>query len=178
MNLQYAKANPGKFHELRATATRFDIKSGKFGVYALGAIKDELGNEEDVLFAVKKGDTLVDANTAMKLCIWAVRYDANDGNFKAYFNSTVAKQLQDNPQSPQNEPESTNAPQQGGNDVEIRKCLVCAHIAANIKPLAEDIEYWMEYIKTGKDASLPGNKNDNSPKTDSPSTPDQDGVPF
>lgn len=180
MNLQHAKNNPGKFHELRATATRFDVKNGQYGYYGLGAIKDELGNEEDVLFAVKKGDTLVDANTAMQLCIWAVRYDANDGNYKAYFNSTVAKQLQGSPQSPQKEPESTNAPRQGNNDVEIRKCVTCALLSkrGGEKPLIEDIEYWMKYIETGKDASLPGNKSE-PPKTDgSPPRTDQDGVPF
>lgn len=108
MNLQHAKNNPGKFHEMRATATRFDVKTGKFGTYALGAIKDELGNEEDVLFAVKKGDTLVDAATAKQLCLWAVRYDANDGNYKAYFNSTVAKQLQDTSQNPPQPAQATN----------------------------------------------------------------------
>lgn len=185
MNLQHAKNNPGKFHELRATATRFDVKDGQYGYYGLGAIKDELDNEEDVLFAVKKGDTLVDAATAMQLCIWAVRYDANDGNYKAYFKGTVAKQLQGTPQSPPQPAQATKPPQQDNddyNDVGIRTHLVCAYISKmrpGEKPLIEDIEYWMAYIKTGKDASLPGNKSENPPKTDgSPPRTDQDGVPF
>ncbi len=173
MNLQHAKNNPGKFQTMQGTATKFDIQEGDYGPYALGTLKDNLGNEEKVLFAAKKDESLPDRDTCMNsLGIWGVKYDANTGNFKAYYNGPVAKQLQGSPQSPQNEPESTNPPQQGSNDVEIRKCLVCAYIPICEKPLIENIEYWMEYIKTGKDASLPGNKNDNSPRTD------QDGVPF
>lgn len=157
MNLQHAKNNPGKFHTMRAHAIKFDEKQGDYGPYALGSIKDELGTMENVLFAVKQGETLVDATTAKQLCIWGVKYDANNGKFKAYFNDVVAKQLQGSPQSPQNEPESTNTPGTG-NNVYIRTDLVCAYISSGKKPLAEDIEYWIKYCKTGIDASLPGNK--------------------
>lgn len=66
------------------------------------------------------------------------------------------------PQNPQQAPsqpaQSTNPPQQGNNDVGIRTGLVCAYISSGKKPLAEDIEYWMKYCKTGIDASLPGNR--------------------
>lgn len=164
MNLQHAANNPGKFHEMRAKATKFDVKEGDYGLYALGTLKDELGNEEKVLFAVKKGETLVDAATAKQLCIWGVKYDANTDNFKAYFNSTVAKQLQGQ-QGAQQPAQSTNpqynAPQgekEPGWGIVLRTRVVCAYIASGKEPLAEDVEYWMEYIKTGIDASLPGNK--------------------
>lgn len=65
---------------------------------------------------------------------------------------------QNNQQTPSHPAQATNVPQMGNNDVEIRKCVVCALLARENKPLAENVEYWMEYIKTGVDASLPGNK--------------------
>ena len=108
MNLQHAKNNPGTFQQMRATATKFDVKQGDFGPYALGTLKDELGDEEKVLFAVKKGETLVDACCAMELGIWAIRYDANTGKFKAYYNGSVAKQLQNGQQAPSQPAQSTN----------------------------------------------------------------------
>lgn len=155
MNLQHAANNPGKFHEMRAKATKFDVKEGDYGLYALGTLMDDPdGNEEKMLFAVKKGESLVDANIAMTLCIWRVKYDANTGYFQAYFKSTVAKQLQDSSQSPQNEPESTNS----HNDVVIRTRVVCAYLAGGSRPLIEDVEYWKKYCETGIDASLPGNR--------------------
>ena len=55
----------------------------------------------------------------------------------------------------------TNAPQTGSIDVELRKSVVCAYIAAGAagaQMLVEEIEYWMEYIKTGIDKSLPDNR--------------------
>lgn len=67
---------------------------------------------------------------------------------------------QDSPSTPQNAPQSTNAPQTG-NNIEIRKSVVCAYIAAGAagaQMLVEEIEYWMEYIKTGVDKSLPENR--------------------
>ena len=70
----------------------------------------------------------------------------------------TSRTSQDSPQSPQNDPGATNSPRQGNNDVEIRKCVVCAYISNGTSPLVEDIEYWMEYIKTGIDASLPNNR--------------------
>ncbi len=108
MNLQHAKNNPGKFHEMRAKATKFDVKEGDYGLYALGTLKDELGNEEKVLFAVKKDDILVDASSAMELGIWGVKYDANTGKFKAYYNGSVAKQLQNQQQAPSPPAQATN----------------------------------------------------------------------
>jgi hypothetical protein len=60
-------------------------------------------------------------------------------------------------QSPQKSAQATNT-SQTGNDIEIRTSLVSAYIASGSEPLAESIEYWMKYCKTGIDASLPGNK--------------------
>ena len=85
----------------------------------------------------------------------------------------TASAPQNQQQAPSQAPQSTNPQQQGNNDndVGIRTGLVCAYISNGTKPLAEDIEYWMEYCKTGKDASLPGNVNtehtDGRPATDS-----------
>ena len=184
VNLQHAKANPGKFHEMRATATRFDVKDGQYGWYALGAIKDEPGNEEDVLFAVKKGETLVDANTAMKLCIWAVRYDANDGKYKAYFKGTVAKQLQDTPQSPP-QPANYQQPTPQGkkepvtqNDAYkmVRDNVVCAFIQSGELKLddlstevATAINKWVKFILTNDNPNWVG---------DNPEAPKDDDIPF
>lgn len=64
---------------------------------------------------------------------------------------------QSSPSTPQNRPQSTNAPQTD-NNVEIRRSVVCAYLASGSRPLAEDVEYWIEYIKTGVDASLPDNR--------------------
>lgn len=73
---------------------------------------------------------------------------------------------QSSPQVPPQPAQATNPPRQGNNDVEIRKCLVCAYLI-NLErgesPLIEDIEYWMKYIKTGVDASLPGSVNQDVP---------------
>ena len=163
---------------MRGTATKFDVKDGDYGFYALGTFKDELGSEEKMFFAVKKGDTLVDVATAMQLCLWGIKYDANTDNYKAYFNNLVAKQLQDNPQSPPQSTQATNPPEQGDYDIGIRTALVCAYISGGAHPLIEDVEYWMAYIKTGKDASLPGNVNTEHHTDDNPPQTDQDGIPF
>ena len=96
--------------------------------------------------------------------------------YSGFWSHGAVQGSQDSPQSPQNEPESTNAPQQGNNDVEIRKCLVCAYIPICEKPLIEDIEYWMKYIKTGTDASLPGNKSEHT--NESQANDNNSGVPF
>ena len=61
-------------------------------------------------------------------------------------------------QASQNHPQSPKAPQMGKYDVGIRRSIVCAYLASGSRPLAEDVEYWIEYIKTGVDASLPDNR--------------------
>ncbi len=78
-------------------------------------------------------------------------------------------------QGTQQAAQATNASQVGNNDIEVRRCVVCAYLASGIQPLVEDIEYWIKYIETGIDASLPENTNtgdaDERPATD-------DDVPY
>ncbi len=94
--------------------------------------------------------------------------------YSGFWSHGATKSPQNSHQEPQQPAQSTNAPQQGDNDAEIRKCLVCAYLCTDTKPLVEDIEYWMAYIKTGKDASLPGNKSE--PEGEKPG---QDGdIPY
>ncbi len=64
-----------------------------------------------------------------------------------------------------------------GWDVELRARLVCAYLSNGTKPLTEDIEYWMKYIKTGIDASLPGNRPIENQSEDRRPATDED-VPF
>ncbi len=97
--------------------------------------------------------------------------------YSGFWSHGAVNKPQDSPQSPQSPAQPTNPPQQGNNDVDIRKCIVCAHIAANIKPLVENIEYWMEYIKTGIDASLPENKPTENQSEERRPAGDED-VPF
>ena len=80
--------------------------------------------------------------------------------YSGFWSHGAVQSPQSSPQSPQNAPESINTPQQGSWEIVLRTRVVCAYLASGTKPLVEDIEYWMEYIKTGKDASLPGNKNE------------------
>ncbi len=99
--------------------------------------------------------------------------------YSGFWSHGAVKTSQNTSQSPQNAPESTNPPQPDDWDVVLRTRVVCAYLTSGSRPLVEDVEYWMEYIKTGKDASLPGCKSENPPKTDddSPRT-DQNGVSF
>jgi hypothetical protein len=85
---------------------------------------------------------------------------------------------QDNQQASQNRSQSTKAPQTGNNDVGIRRSVVCAYLASGSRPLAEDVEYWMEYIKTGKDASLPDNRTTENQPEDYRRPAQDDDVPF
>jgi hypothetical protein len=72
---------------------------------------------------------------------------------------------QDTPQSSPQAAQATNASQSAPQDVEIRKCVTCAFLAIGTRPLIENIEYWMKYIETGIDASLPENKSvENQPE--------------
>jgi hypothetical protein len=64
---------------------------------------------------------------------------------------------QNNSQSPQKATQATNSPQPV--DIVLRTRVVCALLTREEKPLVEDIEYWIKYIKTGIDASLPENVN-------------------
>lgn len=79
--------------------------------------------------------------------------------YSGFWSHGAVKTSQDTCQSPPQPAGATKAPQQVNNDVEIRKCVVCAYLASGNRPLAEDVEYWMRFIGTGIDASLPQNVN-------------------
>jgi len=96
--------------------------------------------------------------------------------YSGFWSHGATKGSQNTPQAPQNAPQSTNAPKRGNNDVEIRKWVTCALLTWEKTPLVEDIEYWIKYIKTGVDASLPQNVN---PKYEGDNRQAQDGdVPW
>jgi len=78
--------------------------------------------------------------------------------YSGFWSHGATKGSQSTPQSPQTNAQATNAPRKGSNDIEIRKWVTCAFLTWEKTPLVEDIEYWIEYIKTGVDASLPGEK--------------------
>lgn len=81
--------------------------------------------------------------------------------YSGFWSHGATNSPQNTQQGTQQAAHSTKAPQTGNNDVEIRKCVTCAYLAAGAggaQMLVEEIEYWIEYIKTGIDASLPDNK--------------------
>ena len=173
MNLQHAKNNPGTFQQMRATATKFDVKQGDYGPYALGTLRDEMGNEEKVLFAVKQDETLVDACCAKELGIWGVKYDANTGKFKAYYNGSVAKQLQNQQQAPQNTPQSPQPPAQRPNvpqtqdtkpvREDIRLSVLCAMLQGGIEVDYPEVLRHTAFVISGKDDSAPVDNSNANP---------------
>lgn len=186
MNLQHAKNNPGKFHKVRATATKFDVKQGDYGEYALGILRDEMGNEEKVLFAVKEGNILPNISSAQQLGIWGIRYDANTDNFKAYYNGAVTKQPQGQ-QASQTASESTKPPRTQSNapawqalDRElVQKDVICALLASRKRPEPNEVKIWVDYIMDGvhPDSKPQSQANPNYVGDDPPQT-DEDGIPF
>lgn len=79
--------------------------------------------------------------------------------YSGFWTHGATKTSQDSQQALSQPAGATKAPQQGNNDIEIRKSVVCAYLASGKRPLAEDVEYWMRFIGTGIDASLPDNVN-------------------
>lgn len=96
--------------------------------------------------------------------------------YSGFWSHGAVKGSQGGPQSPQNAPEPINSPQTYNNDIEIRKCVTCALLTIGGRPLVEEIEYWMKYIKTGVDASLPGNRPMENQSEDQ--RPTDEDVPF
>jgi len=85
---------------------------------------------------------------------------------------------QDTPPASQNAPQSTKALDVGDNDVEIRKSVVCAYIAARHRPEIKEVEHWMKYIQSGIDPDAAQYKaNPNYVGDDPPPTGDGD-IPF
>jgi len=81
--------------------------------------------------------------------------------YSGFWSHGATKGSQNSQQGIQPPAQATKAPQTGDTDIEIRKSVVCAYIAAGAagaQMLVEEIEYWMEYIKTGVDATLPDNR--------------------
>jgi len=91
--------------------------------------------------------------------------------YSGFWSHGATKGSQSTPQKPPQPAQRPNAPKQGSNDVEIRKSVVCAYLCTGTKPLVENIEYWIKYIKTGIDASLPQGVN---PKYEGDDWPAQD----
>lgn len=117
----------------------------------------------------KKGDKIAIEKAEL------VEYTDKNGDSQLKLQGkVVSARSQSTSGASQNRSQSTKAPQQGNNDVEIRKCVVCAYLAGGSRPLVEDVEYWMEYINTGVDASLPENVNKEYVGGDSPKATDED----
>ena len=78
--------------------------------------------------------------------------------YSGFWSHGAVKTSQDSQQAPSQPAGVTNPPQPDNWDVVIRARLVCAYLSNGTKPLVENVEYWMKYIKTGIDASLPDNR--------------------
>jgi hypothetical protein len=71
----------------KGTATRFEFKQGKFGIYGLGSLQDHTGRVEDMFFASSDKSPLPQQSLLNLECIYNVQWDANKQKFKAYFQS-------------------------------------------------------------------------------------------
>lgn len=98
----------------------------------------------------KKGDEVAIEKAEL------IQYQDNDNEPQLKLQGKIVSARSQSTQQASPQPaQRTNAPQT--DDVELRKSVVCAYLACGDRPLAEDVEYWMEYIKTGIDKSLPDN---------------------
>ena len=134
-----------------------------------GKIGVSITVEEDQR-SVTKGDEVTVEKAELK------EYTNNDGDKCLKLQGKLySKGRQDAQQCTQQATQRPKAPQVGNNDIEVRKCVVCAYLAGGTRPLSEDVDYWIKYIETGIDASLPENVNtgdaDGRPATD-------DDVPY
>ena len=170
MNFQAVRNNPGKYEQMQGTAVKFDIKTGEYGNYALGKMTDNLGETVKMFYASSDDSPCPDIGCMNKLGIWSVRFDANKGQYKAYFNSLVAQQLQPpqgSPQGHQNAPQGTKPPP--GIDVE-------SQILAMAERFLKAFEQLM-YPNTETRPTQPSGPNPDY-VGDEPSPPDDEEIPF
>jgi len=93
MNWQHCRSNPGTWQSLQGTATKYNVKQGKFGDYALGDVTDVLGESVGVLYGSSKPDEDGNVKTPLPgsvcvghLALWGALYDANKKQYKVMFN--------------------------------------------------------------------------------------------
>ena len=165
MNFNAVDQANGKNVTMWATLTTWDgiAFSTNQAKYLTCKLSDENGVEHKCRIYEGKGSCPGQEHLNKRMEFSLSSYQGNYNGqpytgYSGFWSHGATKGSQDSPQSSLQSTQATNPPQTGDNDVGIRTALVCAYLCTDSKPLVEDIEYWMDYIKTGKDASLPGNK--------------------
>jgi hypothetical protein len=98
---------------IEGMATKFDLKDGQYGPYALGTVKDSAGEEAKVLFSSKDNapdpkdnKPLPDSGCLNRPAVWVGLYDANKKQYRVLFNyytGTSTSPTQTPPQEGQQE---------------------------------------------------------------------------
>jgi hypothetical protein len=91
---------------IEGTATKFDLKDGQYGPYALGMVRDSTGEAAKVLFSSrdnaddpKDNKPLPDAGCLNRPALWVGIYDANKTQYKVLFNYYTGPERPPHPQA-------------------------------------------------------------------------------
>jgi hypothetical protein len=97
---------------IEGMATKFDLKDGQFGPYALGTVKDLTGESVKVLFASKDNaddpndnKPLPDTGCVNRPALWVGVFDANKKQYKVLFSYYTGTSTS---QTPENAPKEGN----------------------------------------------------------------------
>ena len=182
---------------MRGTPTRYVMKSGQYGPYALGKFRDDQNTEVDMIFSGGKNSPLPNENLVGIPTIWAVKWDANKQKYSALFNSYAGQAhgqpgpvnpygSQNAQQAPQGGPGRPNAAQmaQDTKSTSIERQAVAKAVLGSPK-CPDDlglIVKWCcivhKWVETGKDIPVPdpdGHYYDNSEQAP---PPQDDDIPW
>jgi hypothetical protein len=113
---------------IEGMATKFDLKDGQYGPYALGTVKDSAGEEAKVLFSSKDNapdpkdnKPLPDSGCLNRPAVWVGLYDANKNQYRVLFNYYTGTST-----APQNPPQTPNMPARDTGVSIERQCVVKA----------------------------------------------------
>jgi hypothetical protein len=116
MNWQDCRNAPGKWKPIEGTATKFDLRDGQYGPYALGTVRDSTGEDAKVLFSSKDNaedpkdnKPLPDAGCLNRPAVWVGLYDANKQQYRVLFNYYTGPER---PPHPNATPEPVHVPVQ------------------------------------------------------------------
>jgi hypothetical protein len=132
MNFQAARNAPGQILRMQGIVSNYTVSQGNFGPYGMGDLADTAGEIQKTLITVGKNSTvgLPGPECNGLPAMWGIKFDANNQNYKAYFNGyagqqqvppqqyqqpaaqAVAPQYQPPPQAPQNYPQMAQSPPQ------------------------------------------------------------------
>ena len=162
MNFQTAFNAPGQYITMRGIPTKYDMKTGQYGLYALGDLVDDAGQSIQVLFSGSKKVPLPQQSLLNVPCLWSVQYDANKQQTKAFFQQYANGQQQARQPAPQQAPPQPQGPPpvNAGRDTGVsieRQCIVkgvCEIVARSGGQMGiDDALDWCDalhgWIKTG-----------------------------